>query len=115
MPKKSDLLNDARLFWPPTLNLDDAVLNDGEVLAIPSLVAVYDAIEERIGEDNDWAQLSAWAFHQALWSEAVAVLKAGRRTVSSGCVSFEAFDEKMRENLNDPSWAEERGEYLEAD
>jgi hypothetical protein len=115
MPKRFDLLNDARLLWPPTLNLDDAVLNEGEVLAIPSLVAAYDAIEERIGEDNDWAQLGAWAFHQALWSEAVAALRAGQRTISSGRVSFEAFDEKMRENLNDPSWTEERGEYLGAD
>lgn len=110
---RSDLFERAKALWPEENPLGDAVKNGAEVYETPSLVATYDAIEAQIGKGDDWAQISAWAFHQALWSEATVALHRGATSVSRETVSFDAFDKRMRRNLQDASWSAELSEYLE--
>ena len=83
--------------------------------AEPSLVAVYDSIEEACeltGErtqSDEWTQVANWAFHQALW--ALAKAATTERLISRQDVTFPMFDDCMRSNLSDESWDEERREY----
>ena len=72
---------------------------------------IYWPLEERLNDADDWTQLAAWAFHQALWELAGSRGGVGEATLRPADVSFEAFDRWMKKNLSDETWANVRKDY----
>jgi hypothetical protein len=114
---KMKLFESTRDRWPSKFHItptDGVTGFDAE----PELVGVYDRIAascEPLGDyahDDEWTQLANWAFHQSLW--ALAKGGATERVVRREDVTFEMFDDWLRSNLADDSWAEERREYEES-
>lgn len=95
--------------WP------DAVCHVSESGTCDALNNVYRRLEEQLnGQADQWMQLAAWAFHQAVSELARAKSPAPRAALGRHEVSFEAFDWWMRMNLSDESWAEVRAQYVAA-
>ena len=107
----NDLFNRVRALWPHSIILkSDGPWNEGD--PIWTVVGIYEEIEGRLsGDGDDWIQLAAWAFHQALFDQAKQKLVAGQYALRPDEISFEAFDRRMRKNLSDDSWAHIRKEY----
>ena len=102
---KRTLLNRVRPLWPDVITLRP----DGGEAALNN---IYWPIEAKLDNDGDeWAALSAWAFHQALWDHARHQSGVGSLLIRPANVSLEAFHFWMRKNLSDESWAHFREEY----
>ena len=96
-----ELFERARALWPqpiPRARDKHSALNE-----------VYWPIEERLGHEDEWLNLAAWAFHQSLWEYAVSAGVADSSTLSPTDVPFSTFD---RYNLQDESWSDERTQYF---
>ena len=104
---KQALLERVKSLWPQAITLRP----DGGQDALNN---IYWPIEEKLeGEGDEWIKLSAWAFHQALWDLAKAQISVGRAALRPADITLEAFDQWMRTNLADDTWAEVRHEYEE--
>ena len=102
---KQALLDRVKLLWPDAITLRSRGGQD-------ALNNIYWPIEARLEDDGDeWTQLAAWAFHQALWVLARTKVSAGRAVLRPADVTLEAFDYWMMTNLSDETWAEARHEY----
>lgn len=108
---KRELFDSVRAHWPDQFRILDEQPVLPTVLTEPSDHDVYLEIEQRIDPKDEWHQLAAWAFHQALD-------KLVRRRQSESCalvrsedVSFQSFDTQMKSNLADSSWDAERPLY----
>ena len=112
---KKDLFERTRAYWPEEIDLRLMVAKGKRVRGMQVLNELYVSIENSIDEQNHWHLLSTWAFHQSLWSLSKRRLSVGREKVRPSDVSFEEFDQKIRDNLADDSWTEERRAYLESD
>lgn len=100
---KQALLDRVKSLWPAAVTLRP----DGGQSALNS---IYWPIEERLEADTDeWLQLAAWSFHQALAE--LAKSNSGRAAVRPADVSLEAFDRWMRMNLADETWSKVRKDY----
>jgi hypothetical protein len=105
-----DLIDPQALFervkrlWPSSLELGDdpqQALND-----------IYWPLRERLGEDDEWLSLGAWAFHQSLFEQVSDMRQSNGASRVSELVPFAVFDRNMMENLADDSWAEVRAAYV---
>ncbi|WP_028969675.1 hypothetical protein [Sphingomonas sp. URHD0057] len=104
---KQALLGRVKALWPDAITLRP----DGGQDALNN---VYWPIEKKLeGKGNEWIALSAWAFHQALWDLAKAKVGLGRAALRPAEVTLESFDQWMRKNLSDETWAQLRHEYDE--
>jgi len=98
---KQALLDQVKSLWPDAITLrpDDAGQS--------ALNNIYWPVEERLAADaEEWLQVGAWAFHQALGELARSKVAAGLLSVRPSELSFEAFDHWMRKNLADETWSE---------
>jgi len=78
-----------------------------------ALNAIYWPLEERLGDDDEWIGLGAWAFHQGLREIAEVVAANSKSTIAPREMRFSTFDRWIRFNLErDDSWAEELAEWL---
>lgn len=107
--KPRELFERVRSLWPDAVVLKAHSNGVGDT-PLWSLVHTYEAIERDIENDN-WLDLAAWAFHQALTELATAKLSAGEQIVMPASVTLASFDWEMRANLDDGSWAIERQTY----
>lgn len=98
-----ELFERARALWP------QPVPHTGDKRQ--ALNEVYWPLEERLGCEDEWLSLAAWAFHQSFCEHAVSVGVASGSILSPADVPFSIFDRYMRENLQDESWADERTQY----
>lgn len=108
---KRDLYEHARARWPSTLRIIRDRSNDAVVVTDPSDYDVYRAIENTIGANDEWSQLSAWAFHQALGIKIREDYNEKKLLVLTRSVTFEMFEKYIKSNLADESWEEERDTY----
>lgn len=99
---KIALFETTKALWPETVNVTEN---------LSATYEIYRANEQAFPQDDDWRQLSLWAFHQAIQNHE-------RRAVAKGLplhpheITFEEFDRWMRKNLNgDDCWLDERAEY----
>lgn len=108
---KRELFDQVRAYWPAELRIlaDQAAFP--AVLTDPNEVDVYKAVEDRIGPGNEWHQLAAWAFHQALDKLLRQRFREEAEVVCCEDVSFWSFDVQMNSNLLDSGWDEERALY----
>ena len=105
MMDKQALLDRVKSLWPDAITLRP----DGGQDALNN---IYWPIEEGLeAEANEWLQLAAWAFHQALGELARCRVDSGCAAVRPADVSLEAFDRWMRKNLADETWSEVRKDY----
>jgi hypothetical protein len=108
---KRELFDSVRAHWPKEFRILEEQPVLPTVLTEPSDHEVYLAIEQRLGPNDEWHQLAAWAFHQAL------DILVRRRHSESGTlvrsedVSFQSFDTQMQSNLAHSSWDAERPLY----
>ena len=103
MPKSIDpreLFRRVKELWPLSVEFGDDPQE--------ALNAIYWPLEERLGHDDEWLSLGAWAFHQ---STSKFEADESRSTLDIKQVPFETFDHYMRMNLEDPSWDEWRPLY----
>lgn len=105
---KRELYENARARWPSTLRILRDRSNDAVVITDPSDFDAYRDIESAIGTNDEWSQLSAWAFHQALGIKVRETYKERKLLVLTRSVSFEMFEKQIKSNLADESWQEER-------
>jgi hypothetical protein len=108
---KHELFDNVRAYWPETFRISSEQPALPAVVTIPSELKVYDSIEYLLGPKNEWLQLGAWAFHQALYQLFQRSYRASQYEVRTGDVSFKSFDTCMIRNLLDDSWAAERPIY----
>ena len=102
---KQALLDRVKSLWPDAVTLRA----DGGQGALNN---IYWPIEQRLEADaNEWLQLAAWAFHQALEELPQHRVDAGRGAVRPADVSLDAFDRWMKKNLADETWSEVRTDY----
>ncbi|WP_374551841.1 hypothetical protein [Sphingobium yanoikuyae] len=97
--KPQDVFERVKVFWPIEVSTAGDNLN-----------AIYWPLEDQFGSD-DWLQIAAWSFHQALWISAKKALSAGHQQMATSAVTIAAFDEQMRANLAHESWDELRPLY----
>lgn len=108
------LFEEARDRWPRSIRIYPTK-GFPSFDAEPSLVEVHTVIQSACQPKGEWTQqdewigLANWSFHQALW--AVAEEAVAERQLDRDEVTFDRFDECMRSNLSDDSWAAERQEY----
>lgn len=110
LSRVADLIDPHALFervkqlWPSSLELGPnphQTLND-----------IYWPLSEKIGEDDEWLSLAAWAFHQSLCQQTSTMGQKDRAPRLSDLVPFAVFDRNMRENLSDASWSDVRSAYI---
>lgn len=94
-----DLFDRVKQLWPTEVPILGNDQND-----------IYWSLEKLLGGD-DWMQLAAWSFHQALEKCAKAAFAEGREALLISTVTVADFDANMRENLKHGSWAEDRQLY----
>ena len=115
---KRELFENARRRWPDEVRILDVQPNvNSTVYTEPSDVEIYRKIEESMEVSDNWNQLSAWAFHQALGKLGRYKYKNSKdRILRSKDVSFESFNTMMMRNMAKnkwgDEWAEEREIYL---
>ena len=108
---KRELFDHVRAYWPDELRILANQCALPAVLTDPNDVEIYKEVEQRIGPENEWHQLAAWAFHQALDKFVRRKCSEASDVVRCKDVSFWSFDIQMNENLLDSSWDEERAIY----
>jgi hypothetical protein len=96
--------------WPKIFKIRVATSESSNLICEPDLLDVYRLIERAIPETDEWGNLAAWAFHQALWG-VVEKRKVAGGSVGRDDVSFKEFDRMMRFNLSDDTWLNFRKEY----
>jgi hypothetical protein len=98
------LFERVKRLWPSSLELGSdphQTLND-----------IYWPLSEKLGEDDEWLRLGAWAFHQSLWEQISNIPPPTGTSLVTDLVPFSVFDRNMMENLSDDSWAEDRADYV---
>lgn len=98
---KIALFETTKALWPTTVRVGD---NPNATFEL------YRANEDAFSQDDDWRQLALWAFHQALSNHARRALAKGL-PLSPHEVTFGEFDMRMRANLSNDCWLDERAEY----
>jgi hypothetical protein len=102
---KQALLDRVKSLWPDAITLR---LGGGQ----DALNNIYWPLEEKLeASPDEWLQLAAWAFHQALGELAKYNVDHGQAALRPADVSLEAFDRWMRNNLDDETWSEVRKDY----
>ncbi|MEJ7926385.1 hypothetical protein WG908_06380 [Sphingobium sp. AN641] len=94
-----DLFDRVKQLWPAEVPILGNEQND-----------IYWSLEKRLGDD-DWMQIAAWSFHQALEKYAKAAFAQGRETLLTSAVTVIDFEANVRENLRHESWSEDRPFY----
>lgn len=101
---KKDLFNRTKKLWPLEINLSGQSFDDRFVKGGQVLNEIYYRIESSLDENDDWMQISSWAFHQAL----SVTFRGESGGISIDEVSFELYERMMLENLNgDECWQAE--------
>jgi hypothetical protein len=108
---KRELFESVRAHWPEEFRILDEQPNLPTVLTEPSDYEAYRAVEQHLDSKNEWHQLAAWAFHQALGKLVRRRHRELSKLVRSENVSFQSFDTQMKSNLLDSSWDAERPIY----
>jgi hypothetical protein len=108
---KRELFDSVRAHWPEEFRILDEQPVLPTVLTEPSDVDVYKAVEQFLDPNDEWHQLAAWAFHQALDKLVRRRHRRSEKLVRSKDVSFRSFDTQMKTNLTDSSWDAERPIY----
>lgn len=90
--------------WPPSLELGSDPLQ--------TLNDFYWPLSERLGEDDEWLSLGAWAFHQSLREQISTKGQSSDAALLRDGVPFSVFDRNMIENLADDSWSQVRAAYV---
>jgi hypothetical protein len=109
---KRELFERVRTRWPQELHLPKAQPVLPAIMTEPSDVATYRKIEDSLPAEDEWTNLAAWAFHQALNKLVRRRHNASESVVFIKDVSFRSFDTQMKSNLADISWNAERAIYL---
>lgn len=105
---KREIYENARARWPQMFRIIWDVSSATSVITDPSDFEAYRAVEESIGLNDEWSQLSAWAFNQALGNIIDEYFSDGKSLILTKAVPFEVFDKKMKSNLAHDCWQEER-------
>ena len=102
----------ASALWPVSIDLTDDISNQESGDGIRALNdIIWPLLEPFDAAGDEWMGLAAWAFHQSLWALAEIKIANGDAALRTAEVPIDLFDAKMRENLSDDSWAEERSKY----
>jgi hypothetical protein len=108
---KRELFDSVQAHWPKEFRILDEQPVLPTLLTEPSDHEAYLAIEHRLSPKDEWQQLAAWAFHQALGKLVRQRHREAGKLVRSEDVSFQSFDILMKSNLSDSSWDAERTVY----
>ena len=114
---KVDLFEKTKALWPAQIDLSVMVINGRHVKGGQILVELYNRLESSFDENDHWNQIAIWAFYQCIWPFSSDYSEDDASIVLLiEDVTFEKFDEKMRENLlGDDCWKDEREIYIGAD
>ena len=105
------VFDSVRAHWPKEFRILEEQPVLPTVLTEPCDHEAYLAIEQRLGPNDQWHQLAAWAFHQALGKLVRRRHRESGTLVRSEDVSFQSFDTQMKSNLAHSSWDAERPLY----
>ena len=94
-----ELFDRVKQLWPAKVSVLENEQND-----------IYWSLEKRLGDD-DWMQVAAWSFHQALEKCAKAAFARGQEALLTSSVTLADFDANVRENLKHESWSADRPLY----
>jgi len=100
-----DLFNRVAVLWPSRLSLGNASLQGEGGFLCWELNEKFEEIEQEHCVADEWLDLACWSFHQALWVAARDSFKGGKTTVDRSDVTLALFDQFLRRNLEDESWA----------
>jgi len=108
---KKELFDVTKRRWPKKFHVLSDKSSAEIVFTTPSEYDVYKHIESEIGKEDEWSQLMAWAFHQALSVFIKDRYRLQERLIRTEDVPFELFNEMLESNLTDDSWCNEREIY----
>jgi hypothetical protein len=94
-----ELFDRVKQLWPAEVSILGNEQND-----------IYWSLEERLGDD-EWMQIAAWSFHQALEKSAKTAFAQGKEVLLTSAITVTDFDENVRENLKHESWSADRPLY----
>jgi hypothetical protein len=108
---REEIFNNARQRWPAKIRLLPDLSPMGNVVTTPCENAIYSDIENAIPENDDWAHIAAWSFHQALGEFIHQHWAQQCHEVETRDVTLDMFDRMMTSNLLHESWSAERAVY----
>jgi hypothetical protein len=96
MQNRKELFFITRQFWPVEISIEDNFSSDEN--------AKNQGLLTSIEQDDDWLQVSIWAFHQAL----SLFIEDKAATIFVNDVDYSVYEKMMFENLNgDECWRSE--------
>ncbi len=115
---RRELFEDAMKRWPESVMISEEQPRIKHcVFTEPCTNDIYSKIEENIGVNDNWRQVSTWSFHQAVDVLGRRLYKKGERALKFKDVSFKSFNSKMLGNMKEDApidyWKEEREIYLQ--
>ena len=115
--KFSRLLRESRLFWPHEIRIDDGGVEKGGGGYFPTLSAIWDDVEVRQNEINEWHSLMSWIVFCGFYKAACERKKAGNaKTVRFSELDQKYMATKLAENLKAvyPSFPRQmRSQYID--
>ena len=109
---KRELFETARNRWPEEMRILSSELNKKPVGTDPCSIEIYREIENSIAIFDNWNQVAAWAFHQALGKLERYKHRRAEQFLRTKDVSFKSFNTMMMSNLSHDDWKDEREIYL---
>ncbi|NWK94963.1 hypothetical protein DM806_04615 [Sphingobium lactosutens] len=94
-----ELFDRVKQLWPAEVSILENEQND-----------IYWSLEKRLGDD-DWMQVAAWSFHQALEKCAKEAFAQGKEVLLTSSVTVDDFDANVRKNLKHESWSADKPLY----
>jgi len=101
--------------WPEEIDFSNDVAqhNSDRSVVFWALINHYEDVKSKFDIQVDhWDSIGIWSFHQAIVEKARQFLIEGRKSVRKASVTLKDFDQMLRDNLEDPSWSEEKTIYL---
>jgi hypothetical protein len=109
---RREIFNNVRERWPSQIRMVGINSSQSAVLTTPPLFEVYKTISGQLAPDDNWAELAAWSFHQALDKLGRRKFRQRQTVLHPHDVSFQSFNTMMISNLSHEDWESERAHYM---
>lgn len=109
--KFSSLYKIAISNWPEEIDISDGKPVGESGYLFPYLVKIHDEIENAIPLDDDWMQITDWAFYQAFHSESKILIKNGKNVLFTRDVKKAKVQSRLFQNLKSEEWKDLNEKY----
>ncbi|WP_343539615.1 hypothetical protein [Sphingobacterium thalpophilum] len=98
-------------FWPNEISIEDGQFMENGVLFM-NLSRVWDAVEQRTNDLDDWMSLMTWVIFAEFHSQAILNYENGLRYVYKHNINKENVKKRLLENLKMEEYKDMYDEFL---